>query len=1513
LTINDVSQNEGDEGSTTFTFTVSLSTPAPAAVTFDIATQDNTATVANSDYVARSLTSQTILAGQQGYTFDVTVNGDTNIEPNETFFVNVTNVSGSSVSDNQAQGTIVNDDSPVLNINDVTLNEGNSATATFTFTVTSTRLAPAGGITFDLATVDGTAQDDSPATEDSDYVARSLTSQTIPAGQSSYTFDVTVNGDVFVESNETFFVNLSNPSNATIGDGVGRGTIQNDDIAQVVISQIYGGGNNSGATFKNDFIEIFNRGMTIVELAGWSVQQASATGTSWSVTALCPSGSCLIAPGKYFLVKEGPSSPTVGADLPTPDATGTSNLSVTSGKIALVNTSTALTGSGCPFGGSIVDFVGYGTTADCSENSTRAPAHSNTTADFRKSGGCIDTSDNAADFVTSTPNPRNSGSPANNCSSGFRPDITINDVAISEGNSGTTTLNFTVSLSAANATQTVTVDFATVDGTALAGSDYQATSGTVTFIPGDTSKQVAVTINGDTNLESSETFFVNLSNPTNAAILDSQGQGTINEDDSPPTLTIDDVSLNEGNSGPTTFTLTVHLSAPALTGGVTFDIATADGTAQDDNPVSEDNDYVGQSLTAQTIPPGSQDYVFNVTVNGDLNTEPNETFSVNVTNVSGATVGDGTAVGTIVNDDSPVLNINDVTMNEGDSGTTIFTFTVTSTLPAPAGGITFDIATADGTAQDDNPASEDNDYTAKSLTSQTIPATQTTYTFDVTVNGDTLVEPNEIFLVNVTNASNATAGDGTGQGTIQNDDTATLVISQVYAGGNNSGAPFQNDFVDLFNRGTTTVDFSITPYSVQYAGVGSNFGSSKTNLTSGSIAPGKYFLVQESGGTTNGASLPTLDAAGTIAMAAASGKVALVVGTNALSASTCPGDDGSSPFNPTDVAIADFVGYGSTAGTAGHCYEGSAPTAAPSNTTAGFRKGGGCVDTNDNAADFFVHTPVPRNSSTPTSTCSGQTTDIVINDVAVTEGDSGTVSANFTVSLIAASSSTITVDYATANGTAVEPSDYTAIPTTQLIFNPGETSKPVSVLVNGDTLDEPNETFFVNLSNATNAAILDNQGQGTITDNDVAPDLTINDVSQIETNAGTTSFTFTVHLSAPALTGGATFDIATADGTAQDDNPGTEDNDYVAQSLTTQTIPAGSQDYMFSVTVNGDTNNEPNETFFVNVTNVSGATVLDGQGQGTIQNDDSPTLSINDVTQMEGNSGTTIFTFTVTSSLPAPAGGITFDIATADGTAQDDNPGSEDNDYVAKSLSSQTIPATQTTYTFNVTVNGDKLVETNETFFVNVTNATNATVGDGQGLGTITNDDTATLVISQVYGGGNNSGATYQNDFIEIFNRGAATVDFSITPYSVQYAAATSNFSTNKTDITSGVLLPGQYFLIQEAGGATNGVALPTPDVSGGTINLSATAGKVALVLGTTALTGSGCPFGATIVDFLGYGSTANCSETSPVFVSSTNANARSVIRTASCTDTNNNSADFSNPTTAPVARNTATAPTVCP
>jgi len=189
--------------------------------------------------------------------------------------------------------------------------------------------------------------------------------------------------------------------------------------------------------------------------------------------------------------------------------------------------------------------------------------------------------------------------------------------------------------------------------------------------------------------------------------------------------------------------------------------------------------------------------------------------------------------------------------------------------------------------------------------------------------------------------------------------SADLVISQVYGGGGNSGAPYTNDFVEIFNRGPTTV--SLNGLSIQYAsatGTG-NFGSNPIVLLSGSLEPGQYYLVQLAGGTT-GSPLPTPDASGAINASASAGKFALVNSTNGLA---CNG--GSTPCSPAQQAlIIDLVGYGNA-----NFFEG-APAPTLSNTTAAFRNGNGCIDTDNNASDFSAGSPNPRNTNSPKSPCS---------------------------------------------------------------------------------------------------------------------------------------------------------------------------------------------------------------------------------------------------------------------------------------------------------------------------------------------------------------------------------------------------------------------------------------------------------------------------------------------------------------------------------------------------------------
>ena len=181
----------------------------------------------------------------------------------------------------------------------------------------------------------------------------------------------------------------------------------------VVVSQVYGGGGNSGASFRNDFVELFNAGSSAVDVSGWTVQYATAAGTSWQTTPL--SGS--IGAGRHYLV-ELASNGAVGAAVPAPDATGTSNLAATSGKIAVVRSAAALTcgasAGSCATGAPIEDLVGYGDASDF-EGSGSAPAPSNTLSAQRGGDGCTDTNDNSADFATAAPDPQNLTAAAHTC------------------------------------------------------------------------------------------------------------------------------------------------------------------------------------------------------------------------------------------------------------------------------------------------------------------------------------------------------------------------------------------------------------------------------------------------------------------------------------------------------------------------------------------------------------------------------------------------------------------------------------------------------------------------------------------------------------------------------------------------------------------------------------------------------------------------------------------------------------------------------------------------------------------------------------------------------------------------------------------------------------------------------------------------------------------------------------------------------------------------------------------
>ncbi|MFN2454726.1 MAG: Calx-beta domain-containing protein [Pyrinomonadaceae bacterium] len=224
------------------------------------------------------------------------------------------------------------------------------------------------------------------------------------------------------------------------------------------------------------------------------------------------------------------------------------------------------------------------------------------------------------------------------------PSLSINNTSVSEGNAFSIYPGLAVNLSAPSE-RTVTVDFATANGTATAGSDYVASSGTLRFAPGETSKLISVQVNGDTINEPDETFFVNLTNATNASIARAQGIGTIINDDPTPSITIDNANFVEGNSGTVGVLLPVRLSNPGSQ-SITVNYATADGTAV------AGSDYVAASGTL-AFAPGETFKFISVPINGDLFVENNETFFINLSNPVNATIAKGQGIYTILGDDSP--------------------------------------------------------------------------------------------------------------------------------------------------------------------------------------------------------------------------------------------------------------------------------------------------------------------------------------------------------------------------------------------------------------------------------------------------------------------------------------------------------------------------------------------------------------------------------------------------------------------------------------------------------------------------------------------------------------------------------------------------------------------------------------------------------------------------------------------------------------------------------------------
>jgi len=578
-----------------------------------------------------------------------------------------------------------------------------------------------------------------------------------------------------------------------------------------------------------------------------------------------------------------------------------------------------------------------------------------------------------------------------------------------------------------------------------------------------------------------------------------------------PTLSINDVSVIEGDSGETDAVFTIKLSWPTNV-DVSYNVFTGTGGS-----ATAGTDYTIVPSTKQTIPAGATSGTFIVKVKGDLDaSEVNETFGLNLHLPVNATIARGQGIGTILHDDdkSRLLSISDATVDEGNAGTKTMTFIVSLNKPAVE-AVGFSVFTVDTGS-----ATGGVDYVTKGNPAESIAAGMSAKAFTVTINADTANEADETFQVKLGGPLvNATFADQVGIGTIRNDDP-TLSIDDV-----------------AFAEGQT----------------GYNQPASSTwKLTARLSRP-------------------------------ASGQVQCLV--------------------------------------------------------------------------------------------------------------------RYT------------------NGTATAGSDF-ASTQSYVTFAVGATVATTTVSVNADLSVEADETFTVDLEcgQLANATVADGHAVATILNDDVVPNLTITDSSMVEGNSGNPYLAFCVNLSWPTDQDVIFFAQTVAGGTA------TAGTDYTTLAPTQYTIPAGSLYFCPHVAVKVDTTVEDNETVWFNVFDAWGATIVDGGAKGQIFNDDGPTLSINGASLSEGNSGTRVATFAVSLSQAASVP-VTYTIATANGTA------TGGTDFVAKTVTGETIPAGMTSKTFDVTINGDTAAEPDETFQVKLSSSVGATVRTGIATGQITDDDRISLSI----------------------------------------------------------------------------------------------------------------------------------------------------------------------------------------
>ena len=1346
------------EGTTAVSIPVSIS--STSAATVDYSVTGGTATGSGTDYTLASGTLTFTDGGATTQNITFIVVDEALYELDETIIITLTNSTGANLGTNTVHTyTITNDDAMPIVAFTATSSSGAESVTAPTITVT---LSGASAL---ATTVDYAASGTSSASGGSDYTLAAGT-LTFAAGTTSQTIPLTIVNDLNTELNETVIVILSNALNATLGTSSHIYTIEDNDPP--AISFDVTSSNGSEATTNITIPVSLNAPYAGAVTVDYSVTGGTATagGTDFTLA----NGTLTFASGissqnitativndaafesnETFIVTL--SNPTSGASLG-----GNVNHTYTindDDAPSIAFAATTSNGSEATTAVNIPVSISMTATASVNYAVTGGTA---TGADYTLASGTLNFTNGGATTQNISLTVNNDAlneadetiiitlsSPSSGINLGVNTThtytITNDDaaptIAFAAATSGSTdetaanrTIAINLSAASGQAVSVVVTDLGT--GSATSGTDYTAIGSplTVNFAAGETTKNVTIPVLADTTDENDETINFQLSSPSNATL---GGQTThafsIIDDDAAPSFSISSPSVNEGNTGTANLTYTVTLSA--VSGKtVTVDYATSNGTA-----TTADTDYTAITTTTLTFTPGQTSKTIDVVVNGDTKNEVNETVVVTLATPVNATIGTGTGTGTITNDDTaPTVAFTATTSNGAENTAGTVNIPVTLAGNATSQTVTVDYAVT-GTATGGG-----TDYTLANGT-LTFNAGTTSQNISVVVVNDGLNESNETVIVTLSNATIASLGTNTVHTfTIIDDDTPSITFDAATSSGSEGTASF-NIPVTMAISATASVNYSVTGGNA----TGADFTLAAGTLSWTAESGTKNIVV-----TINNDTLDELDE--TIVITLASPTSANLGAITAHTFTITDNDNaptvafGAATSGSTDETAANrtiAINLSAASGQAvsvvvtdletGSATSGTDYTAIGSPLTVNFAAGettknvtipvlADTTDENDETINFQLSSP-------SNATLGGQTThafSIIDDDAApsfsisspsVNEGNTGTANLTYTVTLSAVSGKTVTVDYATSNGTATTAdTDYTAITTTTLTFTPGQTSKTIDVVINGDTKNEVNETVVVTLVTPVNATIGTGTGTGTgtITNDDTAPTVAFGAATSDSTNETATGRTIAVNLSAAS---GQAISVVVTDGGGL----ATSGTDYTAiGSPLTVNFAAGETTKNVTIPVLSDTLDEENETVVLTLSSPNNAT-LGAQTTHTfsiIDDDATPTVQFTSASQISaGETGT----MTITAQLSAASGLAVSVPFTLGGNA------TLTSDYTI-SASPLSIAAGSTTATITITIATDALPEANETVIVNMGTPTNATAsGTTTHTATIRDDDSPTV------------------------------------------------------------------------------------------------------------------------------------------------------------------------------------------